>query len=78
MEQLLKTPFSNIQLELLKLYSKNTSEEDLIALKSFLARYFAEKATRLIDELWEKKGISSEEISNLSSGHLRKKTSSVN
>ena len=75
MEQVLQTPFSNIQLELLKLYAKNTSEEDLLAIKSFLARYFANKATKLIDELWDEKVMSSEEISDLSQKHYRKRAS---
>lgn len=43
----LQPPFSNIQLELLKLYSRNIPENDLMHIRLFLARYFAEKA---IDE----------------------------
>ncbi len=43
----IQQPFSNIQLELLKLYSRNIPENDLMQIRLFLARYFAEKA---IDE----------------------------
>lgn len=39
----LQQPFSNIQLELLKLYSRNIPENDLMQIRLFLARYFAEK-----------------------------------
>ena len=33
-------PISNIQLELLKVYASNISEEDILHVKDYLARYF--------------------------------------
>lgn len=53
-------PLSNVQLELLKLYSTNLSEEDLVELKRTLARYFAQKAIKEADKIWEEKGLSNE------------------
>jgi hypothetical protein len=46
-------PFSNIQLELLKLYATNISETDLLEIKRFLARFFMKKAVLEADKIWE-------------------------
>jgi len=46
-------PLSNLQIELLKLYSKGVSEEDLIAIKRLIAQYFADQASNEMDKLWE-------------------------
>ena len=51
-------PLSNIQQELLKLYASNISEEDLLNVKRYLAKYFANKAIGDADEIWDKKGYS--------------------
>ncbi|WP_151088262.1 hypothetical protein [Hymenobacter baengnokdamensis] len=48
--------FSNLQLELLRLYSRDLPEADLVEIKHLLARYFAEKLTRRADQFWEEKG----------------------
>ena len=58
----IKQPFSNIQLELLKLYSKDISESDLIQIKLLLAHYFAEKAMDEADQIWEEKNYTAEKI----------------
>ena len=55
-------PFSNLQLELLKLYSRNISEQDLEQIKQFLARYFAEKAMDEADRIWTEKNYTAEQI----------------
>ncbi|MEZ4887802.1 MAG: hypothetical protein R3E32_23935 [Chitinophagales bacterium] len=39
METTLKTPFSNVQLELLKLFSHNIPEDDLLEIKRYLIQY---------------------------------------
>ncbi len=49
-------PLSNLQLELLKLYSSNVSVADLLHIKHYLARYFAFKAIGEADKLWDEKG----------------------
>ncbi|MBK7871371.1 MAG: hypothetical protein IPJ74_12205 [Saprospiraceae bacterium] len=51
MEATLQTPLSNLQLELLKLFAQNVAEEDLIAIRQLIARYFAEKAMDAADKL---------------------------
>ena len=49
-------PLSNIQLELLKLYSADISEADLLHIKRYLAKYFAFKAIGEADQAWDEKG----------------------
>jgi hypothetical protein len=58
----LNTPLSNLQLELLKLYARNVSQEDLLQIKYMLARYFAQKATDLADKVWVEKELDADTI----------------
>jgi len=53
--QTIPQPLSNLQLELLKLYARNVSEQDLVQIKLILGQYFADKASDLADKVWEKK-----------------------
>lgn len=46
---------SNLQLELLKLYTTNLSEQQLLDIKRMLAAYFAEAIDRDMTALWEEK-----------------------
>lgn len=49
-------PLTNLQLELLKLFSLDLSDEDLLEIRRLLAKYFAEKASDEMDRLWDEKG----------------------
>lgn len=46
---------SNIQQELLKLYSSDLEESDLLHIKKYLGNYFANKAIQGADKIWEEK-----------------------
>ncbi len=48
-----QSPLSNLQQELLKLYASNISETDLLVIKRYLAKFFAEKAIAEADEIWD-------------------------
>ncbi|MDV7401296.1 hypothetical protein RZS08_58305, partial [Arthrospira platensis SPKY1] len=50
----LNKPLTNLQVELLQLYSLNLSDEELLAIKRLIARYFADKASDEMDRLWDK------------------------
>jgi len=52
----LEQPLSNLQLELLKMYSHDLDDSDLIAVQRLLANFFAERATKQMDALWDKEG----------------------
>lgn len=66
-----KRPFSNMQLELLKLFSRDLSEEDLKAIKRLIVQYLSKKATQLSDQMWEEKGWTNEDMDNLLDTHMR-------
>ena len=53
---------SNLQIELLKLYSTDLPEPELIELKILLANYFAQKAIQGADRIWEDKQLSSHDM----------------
>jgi hypothetical protein len=60
--QTIPQPLSNLQLELLKLYARNVSEQDLVQIKLILGQYFADKASDLADKVWEEKNLTEEKI----------------
>ncbi|MDX2304162.1 MAG: hypothetical protein NW226_15265 [Microscillaceae bacterium] len=60
----LSTPLSNLQLELLKIYSFGISDHQLLEIKDILSQYFAEKATEEMDKIWDSKNWSNETMDN--------------
>ena len=55
-------PLTNLQLELLKLYSTNLNQTELVDIKRMLANYFAKKAIAEADRIWDEKGLSNEDM----------------
>lgn len=53
-------PLSNLQQELLKLYSSDIEEADLLYIKRHLAKYFADKAISEADKIWDEKKYTTE------------------
>ncbi len=53
---LLDKPLTNSQIELLKAFSHDLSEDDLLALRRMLARFFADRASDEVDRLWGERG----------------------
>ena len=62
---------SNLQLELLRLYGNGVSEENLREIKVILAKYFVDKATEAMDEVWEEKKLSEQDMINWTNEHNR-------
>ncbi len=60
MTKVLNKPLTNLQLELLKLYSFDLKEEQLLEIKTLLSEYFAERATVAMDKLWDERGWNNE------------------
>lgn len=46
-------PLSNLQVELLQIFSLNLPEDELIEVRRLLTRHFAEKASNEMDRLWD-------------------------
>ena len=51
---------TNLQIELLKIFSRNLSDVQLMEIKQILAQYFAQKATEEMDKIWDEKGWTNE------------------
>lgn len=58
----LKYPLSNAQVELMKLFGTNLSNSDLKDLKNLLSRFFADKAIKAADQIWDEKGLTNENM----------------
>jgi hypothetical protein len=54
----LRQPFTSLQIELLDLYARGISEQDLLAIKIMLSRFFAQKAIEEADKIWDERGYS--------------------
>lgn len=65
----LNYPLNNGQIELMKLFGSNLSDADLSDLKKLLSRFFAEKAIAAADEVWDKKGLTNDDMDRLLGEH---------
>jgi len=64
---------SNLQLELLKLYANNISEQQLFEIKLIIANYFAQKASDAMDKIWESQGLTEQTMIDWTHEHNRAK-----
>ncbi len=56
------TKLTDLQLELLKLFSRDVSEEELLDIKRLLAGYFSGKLTREVERVWDEKGLTDDDM----------------
>ncbi len=61
----IKTPFTNLQQELLMLYSRQVSEQDLANIKELIAQYFAQRLTGLADAAWDRNNWTSQDMEDI-------------
>ena len=66
--------FSNVQLELLKLFSRDVPEADLLEIKRLLAHYFAAKLSRRADQVWDEQGWTDEKMEEMLNTKMRRKS----
>ncbi|MCW5923050.1 MAG: hypothetical protein KIS77_11935 [Saprospiraceae bacterium] len=62
MEMQASQKLSPLQLELLKVYSFNPTEEELLQIKEILARFFAKRFTDRVAQAAEAKGITDDDL----------------
>lgn len=62
---------SNLQLELLKLYANEVSDEDLLVFHNFISKYFAEKAVKEANKIWDEEKWNDAKIEELLSSNFR-------
>ena len=63
---------SNLQLELLRTYTRQISDDDVLAIRKLPADYFAQKAMDLADAVWDENNWTSADTNQLSAAHNRK------
>jgi hypothetical protein len=49
-------------LEILKLYSLDLTEAELLDLKNVLAQHFADRLSKRVDKIWQEKGLTEEDM----------------
>jgi hypothetical protein len=65
------TSLNPIQLHLLQMFSYKKDEESLNEMKNVLFNYYAEKAQKEIDRVWDEKGMSNELMEEWGNTHMR-------
>lgn len=58
-------PLSNVQAELLKLFSAEIPESHLLELKKVMAKFLLDKARDRADAIWDEKGYSDEKLQQI-------------
>lgn len=64
---------TNLQQELLKIFSFELTEKQLLDVKDILSSYFSNAATNEMDKLWDEKKWSDKSMKKLAKEHLRTK-----
>jgi len=62
---------TNLQLELLKVFSYQLNQQQLTDIKNLLSHYFAEQATQEMDKLWEENNWDNNTMLEWTNEHLR-------
>lgn len=62
---------TNLQLELLKVFSLELDDSQLLDIRKLLSDYFAKKATEGIDKLWDENKWDQATIEKWSQEHMR-------
>ena len=56
------TKLTNLQLELLKIFSREVPNDELLEIKRMLANYFADKLAAEAEKVWDEKGLTDGDI----------------
>lgn len=65
------TTFNDAQIELLNAMARMESDAELVELKEYLSKFFAAKAQRELDKLWETGQLNQAALDKLRTQHLR-------
>jgi hypothetical protein len=72
MEVLLRQPFSNVQLELLKVFSHQLSDSELLELRKVLVSFFAQRLIQQADKTWTEKNWTDQDVDIMLQTKMRK------
>ena len=67
-----RQPLSNVQLEILKAFSHNLTDEELKDFKDTIAEYFASRAIQSANNVWDEKGWTGEDVDRMLNTKMRK------
>ena len=71
MESNLRTPLTEPQLDLLKMFAHKVDDTDWVAIKRMIASYFAQKAIEGADQVWEQQAWDDQKVNEILNTHLR-------
>ncbi|MCY7411321.1 MAG: hypothetical protein LH473_13695 [Chitinophagales bacterium] len=69
--EVLEGKLTNLQLELLKIFSLKLKDEQLIEIRNLLAHFFADKASDEMEKIWKERGYSEDTINGWLNEHMR-------
>ena len=65
---MVQPPLTNVQVELLKVFSRQIPDEDLLELRQVMAKFLLQKARQRADDVWDRKGYDQQTVDRLLSG----------
>lgn len=71
--QTIQQPFSNVQLELLKVFSHQLSDQEIGELRKVLAQFFARILIQRANEVWDENNWSDDDIEKMLNTKMRSK-----
>ena len=69
--QSIQSPFNEAQLEIIKLFARDLTAEDLKEIKRLIVKYFAQKAIQSANQVWDENNWSTEDEKRLLNIHER-------
>jgi len=68
---MINQPFTNVQLEIIKTFNVDLPENELIEFKNMLANYFAQRAIKGANKVWDEKGWTKEDADRMLNTKMR-------
>lgn len=69
-------PLSNVQLEILKAFSHQLDQQEILEFREIIAQYFAKRAIQAANKVWDEKGWTDETVERLLHTRMRKEKNS--
>lgn len=68
--QNIKPPFSNLQMEILRLFAEDVPDYDLLEIKKMIAKYFFDKAATEAEQVWQERGYDDAFLQKIVNGEI--------
>ena len=70
-ESTINSPLNKGQLEILKLFTRDLDDHDIMAIKRLIVSYLAGKVTSMADKVWDEKKWTDDDMEQLLNDHKR-------